>query len=89
MKDLIRLVTCWRTTCLKDEEDVKLPSSYPLELITIHCWEKAARPETFDTRLGFKAVLECLVDYTAIHAVWYNNYDQELVDRAKKSMDQR
>ena len=45
VKDLIRLVKYWRKTCIEDTGKIRLPSSYPLELITIYCWEKAGKPQ--------------------------------------------
>ena len=76
VKDLIRLVKYWRKTCIEDTGETRLPSSYPLELITIHCWEKAGKPESFDIRAGFKAVLQQLVEYCDINVRWYINYDK-------------
>lgn len=83
VKDLIRLVKFWRKSRLKDEGHLRLPTSYPLELITIHCWEKAEKPQKFDPRLGFKAVLEQLVDYTQLRAVWFDNYDKDLAEKGE------
>ena len=79
VKDLIRLVKYWRKTCIEDKVcGPRLPTSYPLELITIFCWEDAGRPNSFDTRVGFKAVLQKLVDYNDIKIMWYKNYSEEL-----------
>ncbi|XP_067056712.1 2'-5'-oligoadenylate synthase 1-like [Acropora muricata] len=77
VKDLIRLVKYWRKTCIEDTGKTRLPSSYPLELITIHCWEKAGKPESFDIRAGFKVVLQQLVEYCDINVRWYINYDKD------------
>ena len=76
VKDLIRLVKYWRKTCIADTGETRLPSSYPLELITIACWEKAGKPKPFDIRAGFKAVLQQLVDYYDINVRWYKNYEK-------------
>ncbi|XP_044163909.1 2'-5'-oligoadenylate synthase 3-like isoform X2 [Acropora millepora] len=77
VKDLIRLVKYWRKTCIEETGETRLPSSYPLELITIHCWEKAGKPESFDIRAGFKAVLQQLVEYCDINVRWYINYNRD------------
>ena len=89
VKDLIRLVKYWRKTCIEDTGKIRLPSSYPLELITIHCWEKAGRPQSFDIRAGFKAVLQQLVEYCNINVRWYINYDKALAKRTIKRMSKR
>ncbi|XP_068703161.1 2'-5'-oligoadenylate synthase 1-like isoform X2 [Montipora foliosa] len=86
VKDLIRLVKYWRKTCIEDKSDGRLPSSYPLELITIYCWEEAGEPNPFDIRLGFKAVLQQLVDYCNINVRWYNYYSEALADRGIEGM---
>ena len=88
VKDLIRLVKYWRKTCIADKSDVKtrLPSSYPLELITIHCWEKAGKPNPFDIRVGFKAVLQKLVDNRHIDVRWCEYYSEALANRGIKGM---
>ena len=102
VKDLIRLVKYWRKTCIEDTgktrlpstciEDTaktKLPSSYPLELITIRCWEEAGKPESFDIRAGFKAVLQQLVEYSDINIRWYVNYKKAPTRRRIKEMSKR
>ena len=86
VKDLIRLVKYWRKTCIADTGKTRLPSSYPLELITIACWEKAGKPERFDIRAGFKAVLEQLVDNCNINVRWYECYSEALAERGIKAM---
>ena len=84
VKDLIRLVKYWRKTCIEDKSNgtTRLPSSYPLELITIDCWEKAEKPLSFDIRAGFKAVLQQLVDNCHIQVIWYDNYKEAIAERA-------
>ena len=89
LKDLIRLVKYWRKTCIEDTGETRLPSSYPLELITIHCWEKAGKPDSFDIRAGFKAVLEQLVQYWDINIRWYVNYEKAPTKRRIKEMSKR
>jgi len=88
VKDLIRLVKYWRKTCIEDKSTGKtrLPSSYPLELITIDCWQKPEKPEKFDIRAGFKAVLERLVDNCHIHVIWHKYYDEALAERGINGM---
>ena len=86
VKDLIRLVKYWRKTCIADTDEPRLPHSYPLELITIACWEKAGKPEPFDIRAGFKAVLEQLVDYCNINVRWHECYSEALAERGIKAM---
>ena len=86
VKDLIRLVKCWRKTCIEDTGKTRLPSSYPLELITIHCWEKAGKPQSFDIRAGFRAVLQQLVDYCHIDVCWYKYYNMALAERGIKGI---
>ena len=91
VKDLIRLVKYWRKTCIADKSTGKtrLPSSYPLELITIHCWEKAEKPQSFDKRVGFKAVLLKLVENCNIDVRWLNYYDEALAKRGIKRINKR
>ena len=91
VKDLIRLVKYWRKTCIEDKSTGKtrLPSSYPLELITIDCWEKARKPESFDIRAGFKAVLQQLVDNCHINACWYKYYNEALAKKGIKGMSKK
>ncbi|XP_038076657.1 2'-5'-oligoadenylate synthase 1A-like [Patiria miniata] len=56
VRNLIRMVKYWAYTRLPK----RLQKSYPLELITIYCWEKAGEPESFEIVEGLKAVLEVL-----------------------------
>ncbi|XP_068718914.1 2'-5'-oligoadenylate synthase 1-like isoform X2 [Montipora capricornis] len=88
LKDLIRLVKYWRKTCIEDKSagKTRLPSSYPLELITIHCWEKAGKPNPFDIRVGFKAVLQQLVDNRHINVRWCEYYSEALANRGIRGM---
>ncbi|XP_020627891.1 2'-5'-oligoadenylate synthase 1-like isoform X2 [Orbicella faveolata] len=87
VKNLIRLVKYWRKTCIEDKSSGKtrLPSSYPLELITIACWEKAGKP-SFDIRAGFKAVLQQLVKNCHIHVIWHKYYSEAVAERGIKGM---
>lgn len=90
VKNLIRLVKYWRKTCIEDKNTGKtrLPSSYPLELITIGCWEKAGEP-SFDIRAGFKAVLQQLVNNCHIHFTWHKYYNVAVAKRGIKGMKKR
>ena len=89
VKDLIRLVKYWRKTCIDEKRSVtaRLPSSYPLELITIACWEKAGKPSSFDIRAGFKAVLQQLVDNCHVQVIWYNYYNEAMAESGIKKMN--
>ena len=84
VKDLIRLVKYWRKTCIKYKSSgtTRLPSSYPLELITIACWKNAGEPLPFDIRAGFKAVLKQLVDNCQMQFIWYNYYNEATAESA-------
>ena len=86
VKDLIRLVKYWRKTCI---EDTKLPSSYPLELITIACWEKAGKPASFDIRVGFAAVLQQLFKNSRIHVIWDTYYSDAVANKGIKRMKKK
>ena len=88
VKDLIRLVKYWRKTCIEDKNNgaTRLPSSYPLELITIRCWENAGKPLPFDIRAGFKAVLEQLVKKAQIHFIWNNYYNKAVAESGIEKM---
>ena len=91
VKNLIRLVKYWRKTCIEDKSSgtARLPSSYPLELITIGCWEKAGKPSSFDIRAGFKAVLGRLINSCQIHFIWDKNYNKAIADRGIEEMESK
>lgn len=82
VKQLIRLVKYWKGTCLQDDPSKRLPTSYPLELITIGEWEDAGKPEDFDMRKGFYHVMNAIKNYRNIHRVWYLHYDRLRIARA-------
>ena len=86
VKDLIRLVKYWRKTCIEDTGNIRLPSSYPLELITIACWEKAGKPASFDIRVGFAAVLQHLFKNSCIHVIWDTYYNDAVAKKGIKRM---
>ena len=79
VKDLIRLVKYWRKTFLPKKSAKRLPPSYLLELLTIHAWENANRPERFDMKIGFKAVIEALKDHQRLRVSWGDYYTEDLI----------
>ena len=91
VKNLIRLVKYWRKTCIEDKSsgNTRLPSSYPLELITIDCWERAGKPPSFDIRAGFKAVLQRLFKNCHIYVIWHKYYDGTLAESGIEGMSKR
>ena len=70
VKDLIRLVKYWHKTFISQTGGEHLLPYYLLELLTIHAWENANRPEEFDMRTGFKAVMEVLQNNRSLHVSW-------------------
>ncbi|KAI8495560.1 hypothetical protein Bbelb_265320 [Branchiostoma belcheri] len=80
VKDLIRLVKHWKLTSFAppsaDNSYRRLPSSYTLELITIHVWERAGHPINFSLAQAFRAVLQQLVSYREICLAWFDNYER-------------
>ncbi|XP_077996120.1 2'-5'-oligoadenylate synthase 1-like [Glandiceps talaboti] len=88
VKNLIRLVKYWNKKVVKKlaRHGEKYPTSYPMELITIHVWEKAGEPSSFDMAMAFKAVLHRLTNYQTIRAVWYDNYDAEMASKGMIGM---
>ncbi|XP_031550004.1 2'-5'-oligoadenylate synthase 3-like [Actinia tenebrosa] len=82
IKDLIRLVKYWCKRFVKQGNIAHAPSSYLLELITIHAWEKVDKPTTINMAIAFKAVMEELNNYQNLNAVWHRYYqeNQEMSD---------
>ena len=76
VKSLIRLVKYWRKTFFP--KDSAMPS-YLLELLTIHAWENANCPETFDIKIGFKAVMEVLINHQSLRVSWGDYYRKNLI----------
>ncbi|CAH1241428.1 OAS1 [Branchiostoma lanceolatum] len=80
VKDLIRLVKHWKLTSFAppsaDNSNRRLPSSYTLELITIHVWDRAGHPINFSMAQAFRAVLQQLVSYREICIAWFDNYER-------------
>ena len=60
---------------------IRLPSSYPLELIAIGEWQDADAPQNFDLRKGFYNVLKALVNYEDLKHLWFANYSKSDVPR--------
>ena len=80
VKDLIRLVKHWRKTFIPQITKKKhVPSSYLLELLTIHAWENVNRPESFDMKIGFKAVMEALKNHQSLRVSWDRYYSEKFI----------
>ena len=79
VKDLIRLVKYWHKTFISQTGGEHLLPSYLLELLTIHAWENANRPEEFDMRIGFKAVMEVLQNNRSLHVSWDRYFKRDLI----------
>ena len=79
VKDLIRLVKYWRKTCIPQIGNEHLPPSYLLELLTIHAWEEAKCPTTFDMKIGFKAVMKLLKVHYKLRVYWGDYYGKDVI----------
>lgn len=79
VKDLIRLVKYWRKTYIPQSGSKHVPPSYLLELLTIHDWENANCPESFDMKIGFKAVMEVLKNHQNVRVSWEDYYRRNLI----------
>ena len=82
VKDLIRLVKYWRKTYIPQSGSKHVPPSYLLELLTIHAWENANplnAPESFDMKIGFKAVMEVLKNHQSLRVHWEDYYRRDLI----------
>ena len=82
VKDLIRLVKHWRKTFIPQIGDKHVPSSYLLELLTIHAWENTNPqnpPESFDMKIGFKAVMEVLKNHQSLRVSWERYYSEKFI----------
>ncbi|XP_077995522.1 2'-5'-oligoadenylate synthase 1A-like isoform X2 [Glandiceps talaboti] len=90
VKNLVRLIKYWNKMVVKKAVSLgsksRYPTSYPMELITIHVWEKAGKPSSFDMAMAFKAVLHRLTNYQTIRAVWYDNYDAGMASKGMMGM---
>ena len=82
VKDLIRLVKYWRKKYIPQSGSKHVPPSYLLELLTIHAWENANPlnpPESFDMKIGFKAVMEVLKNHQSLRVSWGDYYRKNLI----------
>ena len=79
VKDLIRLVKYWRKKYIPQSGSKHVPPSYLLELLTIHAWENANRPKSFDIRTGFKAVMKDLKNHRSLYVSWDRYYKRNLI----------
>ena len=82
VKDLIRLVKYWYKTYIPQSGSKHVPPSYLLELLTIHAWENANLlnpPESFDMKIGFKAVMEVLKNHQSLRVHWEDYYRRDLI----------
>ena len=82
VKDLIRMVKYWRKTYIPQSGSKHVPPSYLLELLTIHAWENANPlnpPESFDMKIGFKAVMEVLKNHQSLRVSWQDYYKRDLI----------
>ncbi|XP_072036192.1 2'-5'-oligoadenylate synthase 1-like [Amphiura filiformis] len=90
VKELTRLVKYWNKQTVGSvlKGTWPLPSSYPMELITILAWERAGSPIAFDRLQGFKAVLSIIAtEKSTLNRHWTCNYDESMVQRALRVMD--
>ena len=63
----------------------QVPTSYVMELITIHLWENNPTiTGRFDTLKAFHGVMKALQDYRSLNAVWSTNYSQALIPNEVK-----
>ena len=63
----------------------QVPTSYVMELITIHLWEKNRTiTGRFDTLKAFHGVMTALQDYRSLNAVWRTNYNKTMIPKQVK-----
>ena len=75
LKNLIRLIKYWKKENVRATGTGRIPTSYVMELITIHLWEKHKGYDgTFNTLKALHGVMTALTDVTSLHAIWKNNY---------------
>lgn len=78
VKDLIRLVKHWfRTSFAKPSQENRfrrLPSSYTVELLTLHAWQLAGKPIFFSLLQGLRAVLRLLLRCSELCILWDELY---------------
>ncbi len=90
VKELTRLVKYWNSKVVASDLADKwpLPNSYSMELITVLAWERAGSPERFNRLQVFKAVLTIIAtELPTLEKWWTDNYDDNMVDRARSTMD--
>ena len=73
------MVKYWRKTYIPQSGSKHVPPSYLLELLTIHAWENANRPESFDMKIGFKAVMKVLKNHQSVRVSWEDYYRRNLI----------
>ncbi|XP_071804973.1 2'-5'-oligoadenylate synthase 1A-like [Asterias amurensis] len=85
VKSLIRMVKVWAGQCLPES----LRKSYPLELLTIHMWERAGSPKSFKLARGFRCVITIFTSYCKyLQPVnWTNYYSEEQARTAMTGME--
>ena len=85
VKSLIRMVKVWAYQCLPES----LRKSYPLELLTIHMWERAGSPKSFKFGRGFRcviAILPQLLHTQRDPVYWTDNYTEPQARTAMTAM---
>lgn len=70
VKDLIRLMKYW-----KYSEDVRILSSYCIELLVIYVWENNDRPNNFTMKTLMKDVVQLLADFKSVAISFDKYYD--------------
>jgi 2'-5'-oligoadenylate synthetase len=79
LKSLIRLVKHWCKSYLPNSSDrQRMPNSYLIELVTIHSWEQAGKPDRFETAALFKAIMVAFCSHSQLNIAWnrYHNLGQ-------------
>ena len=63
----------------------RIPTSYVMELITIHIWEQnSGWFSSFDTLKGFHGVMEALKNYESLNIIWEKNYYAENIPKSTR-----
>jgi hypothetical protein len=82
VKNLIRLVKYWKKEMVPSVTGQRIPTSYVMELITIHLWEKnksTCIDGKFNTLKAFHSVMEALRKYNSLYVFWEENYTEEMI----------
>ena len=82
VKNLIRLVKYWKKEQIPSQAGQLIPTSYVIELITIHLWEKnksTCKKGRFNTLKAFHCVMEALKNYHDLKVVWAENYSENMI----------